>query len=265
MLRVGEIVRGPQWPETVEIKKCEPVDFGFYLVEALGRDTRAYYETLLEEFQFGLVERLSEARERPSLSASDLQRYMQYLVLEEEGKYAKTRALGNRHVIPLPHQIEAVYSRMLQSPQVRFLLADDPGAGKTVMSGMLIRELQARGMVDRILILVPPLVLMQWRDEFLEKFMLDFRILSRTSISESGGKNPFAEYPFCLASIYWAARDDIKHLVRDVSFDLVIVDEAHKMAAYTQGKKVRKTKRTEMLNTERLFTLSFCYGNFTCG
>ena len=158
MLRVGEIVRGPQWPETVEIKKCEPVDFGFYLVEALGRDTRAYYETLLEEFQFGLVERLSEARERPSLSASDLQRYMQYLVLEEEGKYAKTRALGNRQVIPLPHQIEAVYSRMLQSPQVRFLLADDPGAGKTVMSGMLIRELQARGMVDRILIQEKPVL-----------------------------------------------------------------------------------------------------------
>jgi len=246
MLRAGEFVRGPQWPETVEIKKCELVDFGFYLVEALGRDTRSYYETLLEEFQFGLVERLSEARERPSLSISTLQRYMQYLILEEEGKFSKTKALGNRKIMPLPHQIEAVYDRMLQSPQVRFLLADDPGAGKTIMAGMVIRELQARGMMDRILILVPPLVLAQWREELLEKFNLDFRIVSRATVAEASGKNPFVEYSFCLASIFWAARDDIKHLVRDASFDLVVVDEAHKMAAYTQGKKMRKIKRTKL-------------------
>lgn len=246
MLRAGEIVRGPQWPETVEIKKCEPSAFGFYLVEALGRDTRAYYETLLEEFQFGLVERLSEGRERPALSAAAFQRYLQYLALEEESKFSKTRALGSHQVIPLPHQIEAVYGRMLQSPQVRYLLADDPGAGKTIMAGMLLRELQARGMADRILILVPPLVLVQWRDELLEKFSLDFQIISRTTVSEAGGKNPFVEYPFCLASIYWASRDDVTLLVRDASFDLVIVDEAHKMAAYTQGKKVRKIKRTKL-------------------
>nr|WP_237700176.1 SNF2-related protein [Caldalkalibacillus thermarum] len=94
----------------------------------------------------------------------------QYYAFQVDERFSKGRRLGNKNLIPLPHQIEAVYSRMLQVPQVRFLLADDPGAGKTIMAGMLIKELKARESVKRILILVPPLVLKQWQMELKEKF-----------------------------------------------------------------------------------------------
>lgn len=81
---------------------------------------------------------------------------------------------GNQQIIPPPHQIEAVYKKMLQSPNVRYLLADDPGAGKTIMSGMLIKELKARESIKRVLILVPPIVLVQWQEELEQKFQESF-------------------------------------------------------------------------------------------
>ena len=83
---------------------------------------------------------------------------------------------------------------MLQTPTVRFLLADDPGAGKTIMAGMLIRELKARQSAERILIIVPPLVLKQWQEELQEKFQEEFVIPTRASVNEQSGKNPFAEH-----------------------------------------------------------------------
>ncbi|MCL4439876.1 MAG: DEAD/DEAH box helicase [Firmicutes bacterium] len=246
MLQVGEIVRGNQWPETVEIKRCIAIDEHFYIIEALGRTTRTYYETMLEGYQIGLLERLSVQEGPKGLIAHTVQRYLQYYVLAAQKSFSRCRALGSQTVMPLPHQIEAVYDRMLQVPQVRFLLADDPGAGKTIMSGMLIRELQARGVAERILILVPPLVLLQWQEELREKFGMEFQVINRNTLKDANGRNPFELYPHCLASLFWTAREDIRPYVQDASFELIIVDEAHKMAAYTHGKKVRKTKRTRL-------------------
>lgn len=247
MLKIGEVVSGSHWPETIEIKKYEKIDASIYLIEALGRSTRTYYETLLESYQIELLERLNPDEDKQQVvSASTLQRYLQFHTLQVDQKFSTSRALGNKKVIPLPHQIEAVYGRMLQAPQTRFLLADDPGAGKTIMSGMLIRELRARKLVDRILILVPPIVLKQWQEELQEKFDEDFKIITRTTLDEANGKNPFEEYSLCLASLYWAARDDIKDFLKDSHFDLIIVDEAHKMAAYTEGVKKKKIRRTKL-------------------
>ncbi len=246
VLKEGDLVRGAHWPEIVEIKRCEPVpDTSLVLVEALGRVSRRYYEHLLEAYQLEFVDRIGAA-ESSSLDGEAIGRALQYLALECERQFSRTRALGNQRILPLPHQIDAVYNRMLQAPQVRFLLADDPGAGKTIMAGMLIRELQARGSADRVLILVPPLVLTQWQDELQQKFGLDFRIVGRSVVKELGGRNPFMETPRALASLYFAARDEIKALVAEADFDLVIIDEAHKMAAYTEGVKKRKVRRTRL-------------------
>src|SRR5699024_8431603 len=153
---------------------------------------------------------------------------------------------GNKNMIPLPHQIDAVYNRMLQSSQVRYLLADDPGAGKTIMSGMLIRELKSRSMINRILILVPPLVLKQWQTELKEKFNEYFLIITRDYLNASGEINPFDIHDQVITSMYWASREDIKNMILNEHYDLVIVDEAHKMAAYTVGQKNRKVKRTKL-------------------
>ncbi len=244
MLKAGEIVRGSQFPETVEIKKCEVIDDNYLIIEALGRETQKYYELLLDRDQFDQLQRLT-ARNLQQLTHVELQHILQFKQFQVEKKFSSSRAIGGGNLLPLPHQIEAVYSTMLQVPQVRFLLADDPGAGKTIMSGMLIRELLARFSIERILILVPPLVLKQWQEELNGKFNLSFTIINRETL-RSATTNPFVENNFCLSSMYWAARDDIKSFINEADFDLIIVDEAHKMAAYTHGIRKKKISRTKL-------------------
>ncbi|RFU67465.1 DUF2075 domain-containing protein [Peribacillus saganii] len=243
MLKVGEIIKGSFWPEIVEIKHFEEIDDDLFLVESIGRKTNKYYEQYLERAQLAHLENIQV--EESSFNSERLQHYLQYYILKTEDKFSKSRARGNGKIIPLPHQIEAVYSRMLQSPQVRYLLADDPGAGKTIMSGMLIRELIARQAAERILILVPPLVLKQWQEELKDKFGEEFTIINRSLLKSSSEVNPFESHDKIIASIYWASREEIKAFILKAQFDLVIVDEAHKMAAYTHGVKKRKVNRTK--------------------
>lgn len=245
LLKKGEIVGASFWPEAVQIKQVENIDEDLYLVEAVGRESNHFYENYLEEYQLQQVERYSNEDSSEELKER-FQHYLQYHVLRTEKEYSQSRARGNKNLIPLPHQIEAVYSKMLQAPQVRYLLADDPGAGKTIMSGMLIRELKARRMIRKTLILVPPLVLKQWQAELKEKFNEDFLIITRSYLEASGEVNPFDMHEQVIASMYWASREDIKSMIINSQFDLVIVDEAHKMAAYTVGQKKRKVKRTKM-------------------
>lgn len=244
MLKVGEIIKGSFWPEIVVIKHFEEIDEHLYLVESIGRKTNKYYERYLDKSQISQLENIQD--EESIFDTGRLQHYLQYYILKTEDKYSRSRARGNKKVIPLPHQIEAVYSRMLQSPQVRYLLADDPGAGKTIMSGMLIRELLARQVVERVLILVPPLVLKQWQEELKEKFDEDFTIVNRSLLNSSSEVNPFEAHDKIITSLYWAAREEIKAYIMKANFDLVIVDEAHKMAAYTHGVKKRKISRTKI-------------------
>ena len=245
MLATGEIVSSTYFPEVVEIKKYEK--FGdYFIIEAVGKETSKYYELLLERDQIATFQSIQLDESSNSLQASDVQKYILYLSLQNEVKYSNTKALGNSEVIPLPHQIEAVYSRMLQTPLVRFLLADDPGAGKTIMAGMIIKELLARLSIERVLILVPPLVLKQWQEELHQKFGLDFHIINRGIVNEYGGKNPFVENNFCLASMHWSIQDDVRALIQEADFDFVIVDEAHKMAAYTHGTTKEKVVRTKL-------------------
>ncbi|MBT2687284.1 DEAD/DEAH box helicase [Bacillus sp. ISL-47] len=244
MLKVGEIIKGPFWPEIVEIKNCEQIDDDLYLVESIGRSTNKYFDRYLEQYQLEQLEKIHQ--EDSNFNPDRLQHYLQYYILKTDERYSQSRARGNKKIIPLPHQIEAVYSRMLQSPQVRYLLADDPGAGKTIMSGMLIRELLARQSAERILILVPPLVLKQWQEELKDKFGEDFTIVTRSLLNNSNEINPFEAYDKVISSVYWASREEIKSLILKTQFDLVIVDEAHKMAAYTHGVKKKKIQRTKM-------------------
>lgn len=246
-MNIGDIVSGAFFPESVEIKKLDTFDEHYFLFEGIGRQTNQFYEQLFTNNDLDQLTIISSVMQHEkTLTGTDVQQQLVYLTLNVEDKYSRTRALGNSQVIPLPHQIEAVYSRMLQSSSIRYLLADDPGAGKTVMSGMLIRELKVRESVNRILILVPPLVLRQWQEELDEKFQETFKIINRAVLNEYGSLNPFIENNCCLASIHWATRDDIKELILEAQFDLVIVDEAHKMAAYSYGKIKRNTTKTKL-------------------
>ncbi|WP_203246554.1 DEAD/DEAH box helicase [Sporosarcina beigongshangi] len=246
-MNIGDIITGPFFPEVIEIKRIDEFGDDYYLLEGIGRQTNQYHEQLLAKNDVDQITILSTSTETNiEFTGQGIQQRLLHLTLEIEDKYSKTRALGNQQVIPLPHQIEAVYSRMLQTSNVRFLLADDPGAGKTIMSGMLIKELKARESIGRILVLVPPLVLRQWQEEMDQKFQESFKIINRAVLNEYGSKNPFIENDCCLASIYWSTRDDIKELILEAKFDLIIVDEAHKMAAYSYGKIKKKTSKTKL-------------------
>ncbi|AKM18688.1 RNA polymerase-associated protein RapA [Geobacillus sp. 12AMOR1] len=245
MFHAGEVVYGPYFPENVEVKRCELLE-DFYIIEAIGRETHQFYELMLEKEKIAELKRLKENASQQPVQGEDIQRYLQYLMFRHEMMYSRTRALGNKKLLPLPHQIEAVYGRMLQVPQIRFLLADDPGAGKTIMAGMLIKELKARYSIERILILTPPLVVKQWQEEMMEKFHEHFSIMNRHVVKEYSGKNPFVDHRQCLASMYWAAREDVKPLIQEADFDLIIIDEAHKMAAYTEGTVKKRTTRTKL-------------------
>jgi superfamily II DNA or RNA helicase len=150
----------------------------------------------------------------------------------------------------LPHQLEAVYERMLPQVMLRFLLADDPGAGKTIMSGLLIKELRLRGITERILILCPAPLTIQWQDELSQKFGESFELMTSERIKGTLSTNPWHEYPRCITSIDLAKRDDVRERLLEANWDLVVIDEAHKCSARTDGDKVSKTQRYQL--AERL-------------
>jgi len=148
---------------------------------------------------------------------------------------------------PLPHQITAVYSEMLTRQPLRFLLADDPGAGKTIMAGLLIKELVVRGDVNRCLICVPGGLAPQWQDELWFKFQLHFDIITRETIESAVSGNPFAEKERVIIRLDQIARDEaLQEKLRRTDWDLVIVDEAHKMSAHFWGSKLEETRRYKL-------------------
>ena len=153
-------------------------------------------------------------------------------------------AVDTSNIEPYPHQIEAVYNRFLTQKPLRFLLADDPGAGKTIMAGLLIRELMLRGDVARCLVVAPGSLVEQWQDELWEKFGLDFELMSRGAVEASRTGNPFLEKNLLIARVDQLARaEDLTAKVQVSDWDLVIVDEAHKMSAHQYGNELKKTKR----------------------
>ena len=148
---------------------------------------------------------------------------------------------------PLPHQIEAVYHQMMPIQPLRFVLADDPGAGKTIMSGLYIRELAIRGDAERVLIVAPGSLVVQWQDELWQRFHLDFRILTNDMLESARSGNPFNEHNLLIARLdQLARRDDLQDKLAASRWDLVVVDEAHKMSAHYYGKKLNKTKRYQL-------------------
>lgn len=155
--------------------------------------------------------------------------------------------LSISRVDPLPHQLEAVYDHLLKLARVRFLLADDAGAGKTIMSGLLIRELELRGLAERILIVCPANLAFQWQRELKEKFDTKFLILKGQDIRDQFGVNQWLERNRVITSLDLAKRQDILPGLGQVHWDLVIVDEAHRMSATDESHKSMRYKLGELL------------------
>ena len=156
-------------------------------------------------------------------------------------------AVHTSNVEPYPHQITAVYESMLERQPLRYVLADDPGAGKTIMAGLYIRELMMRADARRVLIVAPGSLVEQWEDELFEKFGLTFNVFSREQVDQSRGGNPFDDFDLVIARLDQLSRnDDLKEKLKLTRWDLVIVDEAHKLSASYYGTKLNKTHRFEL-------------------
>jgi len=157
--------------------------------------------------------------------------------------------LSIARVDPLPHQLEAVYDYFLRLPRIRFLLADDPGAGKTIMAGLLLKELKIRGLVKRTLIITPANLSFQWQRELKEKFREQFEVVRSDVLRANYGMNPWQERHQVVTSISWVSRvEDARDSLLRSRWDLIIVDEAHKMAAYSADKKTLAYKLGEALS-----------------
>src|SRR5213592_5094991 len=155
-------------------------------------------------------------------------------------------AVHTSEVEPLPHQITAVYEEMLPRQPLRFLLADDPGAGKTIMAGLLIKELVARGDLQRCLIVCPGSLAEQWQDELYRRFHLPFEILTNDKLEAARSGNWFLEENLIIARLDKLSRnEDIQEKLKvpECQWDLVVCDEAHKMSATFFGGEIKYTKR----------------------
>src|SRR5579863_9975354 len=154
-------------------------------------------------------------------------------------------AITSSTIEPLPHQISAVYEEMLPRQPMRFLLADDPGAGKTIMAGLLIKELMIRGDLERCLIISPGSLTEQWQDELGEKFGLEFDLLTRDMMTAARTSNPFESNNLLIARLDQLARnDDIQERLKAApEWDLVVCDEAHRMSGHVFGDEIKYTKR----------------------
>src|SRR5579883_1427333 len=147
-------------------------------------------------------------------------------------------------VEPLPHQITAVYGEMLARQPLRFLLADDPGAGKTIMAGLFIKELLIRGDLHRCLIVCPGSLVEQWQDELNQRFHLPFEMLTNDKLESARTGNWFAENNLAIARLDKLSRDEtVQAKLEQTDWDLIVCDEAHKLSATFFGGEVKYTKR----------------------
>lgn len=240
-LKPGTIIEGSKWPEPVELKKVE--DNGSY-VRIIGA-------TILSNQHIDQLVRKDELQDiSVKVVTTDFSADPSSVFLALEAKryrlaslYDPLLAVNVSKIDPLPHQIEAVYGYVLKLPRIRFLIADDPGAGKTIMAGLIIKELKLRGLAKRILIVVPGHLKDQWRRELKDRFEESFTVVDRSLINSHYGENVWESYNQIITSMDLAKRDDILPALGSTVFDLIIVDEAHKMSAYAYGNKVSKTER----------------------
>ncbi|QJW97249.1 helicase-related protein [Frigoriglobus tundricola] len=239
----GDIVAGLEPDEHVEITKVTP--FGpRTLVEGVGVTTRRVVRRPLGPDELGRVQRVRgsdhtyDGDPRAFLLGVEAHR------IKTAYQFDPLFAVNSSAVDVLPHQVEAVYRYLLPLPRIRFLLADDTGAGKTIMAGLILKELLFRGTISKVLIVVPGGLTRQWVDEMAEKFGLNFRLINRVSFEAEPAQFARSDDGLFVTSIDFIARHDgCLNAARETQWDMVIVDEAHKLSAYEYGIKVDRSER----------------------
>jgi hypothetical protein len=235
-LKPGTIVRGALFPEAVQVITTIPMGSSVKLI-GTGVKTNQTYQPVLTEAQIAQLV-ANPDREPFDGDARKFRLGVEAARLGLAYEYDPYFSLSIARVDPLPHQLEAVYDYFLKLPRIRFLLADDPGAGKTIMAGLLLKELKIRGLAKRTLIVAPANLTFQWQRELKDKFREQFDVMRGEVLRTQYGQNPWQEHNQVVTSVSWISRvEDAKESLLRSQWDLVIVDEAHKMSAYSADKK----------------------------
>ena len=246
-IKSGDTIKSDRWPEPVKIDLLK--EMGEY-VQLVGSTihSRAHIDQLLHWDEVNALQAMKLA---PNFTAEARHVFLSLEALRYRyaALYDSLFAVNVSKVDPLPHQVDAVYGHILKLPRIRFLIADDPGAGKTIMAGLIIKELKLRHLIDRVLIVVPGHLKDQWRRELKDRFEENFVIMDRALLAAQPGENVWTRESRLITSIDFAKRDDVRALIESSQWDLVIVDEAHKMAAYQYGNKLKKTSRYQLGET----------------
>lgn len=234
------------FPEQITVIRADPMDSGIKLC-GVGLKSRQFYDPILSLNQLKELEILS--KESFDGDAKNFRLGIEAIRLALAYEYDPYFSLSIARVDPLPHQLEAVYDYFLRLPRIRFLLADDPGAGKTIMAGLLIKELKIRGLIKRILLVVPANLTFQWQREMKDKFREQFEIMRGDILRADYGINPWQEKNQVVTSLPWVANiEDAKESLLRSHWDLIIVDEAHKMSAYSLDHKTLAYQLGEALS-----------------
>lgn len=248
-LRPGAVVRGPIFPEPVEVIQTLPRGSSLKIL-GRGLKTNQFYDPILSPEQLAVLV-VSPEKEPYDGDPTRFRLGIEALRLGLAYEYDPYFSLSIARVDPLPHQIEAVYHYFLSLPRIRFLLADDPGAGKTIMAGLLLKELKTRGLVKRTLIVAPANLCFQWQREMKEKFRENFEVIRGDVLRANYGQNPWQEKSQVVTSVSWVSRiDEARESLLRARWDLVIVDEAHKMSAYSADKKTLAFQLGEALSEQ---------------
>ena len=242
----GQTVTGPPFSEPMRVVTVRANGTGIWTAGLVGRQSERFREFALSANDIASL----------TIAGSDFS-------YDGDGRLLRigleAHALGIAHefdpyfglsisrVDPLPHQIEAVYGHLLKLSTVRFLLADDAGAGKTIMAGLLVRELMLRGLAERILVVCPSNLTFQWQRELGEKFDEKFLVLKGGDVRNQFGVNQWLEQKRIITSLDLAKRTEILPGLRQVHWDLVIVDEAHRMSWSPPARKTARYALGELL------------------
>lgn len=242
------IVRGSLFSERVQVISVTPFGASYKLI-GKGLSTGQFYDPILSSEQLNSLEIISGDLKFNG-DAEKFRLGIEALRLGLAYEYDPYFTLSIAKVDPLPHQLEAVYDYFLKLPRIRFLLADDPGAGKTIMAGLLIKELKIRGLINRVLIVTPANLTFQWQRELKDRFRENFEIVRGEVLRANYGINPWQEKNLVITSVSWVSRiEDAKDSLLRSQWDLIIVDEAHKMSAYSSEKKTLAYQLGEELSS----------------
>lgn len=256
-IREGQILNGPMFNEPMRVETISSNGPSIWVVGLVGQQSEQFRRVTLRSndiSNLSIVDSSISYNGNGQLLRIGLQAYSLGIAYEFDPYFG----LSISRVDPLPHQLEAVYEHIMRLPNVRFLLADDAGAGKTIMAGLLIRELKLRGLIERVLIVCPANLSFQWQRELREKFDEKFLVFKGSDIRDQFGINQWMEQKQIITSLDLAKRPEILRGLRQVHWDLVIVDEAHRMSARDESHKSQRYRLGEVLrdSTDNILLLT---------